>query len=367
MSVVAHNLQAMAANRYLGITGGNRAKSSEKLSSGYKINRAADDAAGLSISEKMRKQIRGLTRASLNAEDGISMVQVADGALTEVHEMLQRGNELMIQAANGTLSDADREAIGMEVRQLKDAIDQVATSTKFNETYLFPEDGFSPAMASEVVDKIVQEYVPNAVNQILDKFPTLKNIIDSTYTGDAADKLKMDMELRYVDGSGGTLALVEGNFHKSNQTLASISLTVDSSDFSEADVTDNSSKLGKLESTIAHEMMHAVMDAAHPARMKQNGGVEDLPLWFSEGVAQLAGGGFTTGWNDELKDIVDDVVDDDNNEDVIIAKQKIAEYLKKYKISDEMTKNDPVQNRVYGHGYLAAAYMGYIANGNAEI
>ena len=134
--VVQHNLTAMNSNRMLGITTGAQAKATEKLSSGYKINRAADDAAGLAISEKMRKQIRGLTQASANAQDGISSVQTAEGALTEVHDMLQRMNELAVKAANGTMSESDRDAIQSEVDQLVTEIDRVSTTTKFNETYL---------------------------------------------------------------------------------------------------------------------------------------------------------------------------------------------------------------------------------------
>ena len=134
--VVQHNLTAMNSNRMLGITTKTQAKATEKLSSGYKINRAADDAAGLAISEKMRKQIRGLTQASANAQDGISAVQTAEGALTEVHDMLQRMNELAVKAANGTMSESDRNAIQNEVDQLVTEIDRVATTTKFNETYL---------------------------------------------------------------------------------------------------------------------------------------------------------------------------------------------------------------------------------------
>jgi len=120
----------------LGITTGSQAKATEKLSSGYKINRAADDAAGLAISEKMRKQIRGLTQASANAQDGISAVQTAEGALTEVHDMLQRMNELAVKAANGTMSESDRNAVQSEIDQLVTEIDRVSTTTKFNETYL---------------------------------------------------------------------------------------------------------------------------------------------------------------------------------------------------------------------------------------
>ena len=138
--VVQHNMQAMNANRMLGITTGQQAKSTEKLSSGYKINRAADNAAGLAISEKMRKQIRGLDQASSNAQDGISAVQTAEGALNEVQDMLQRMNELAVQAANGTNSVSDRQSIQDEIDQLTTEIDRVSETTKFNETYLLKGD-----------------------------------------------------------------------------------------------------------------------------------------------------------------------------------------------------------------------------------
>jgi len=139
--VVQHNIQAMNANRNLGVTTSAQAKSTEKLSTGYKINRAADDAAGLSISEKMRKQMRGLTQASANAQDGISAVQTAEGALTEVHDMLQRMNELAIKASNGTMSTSDRQDTMNEVASLATEIDRVATTTKFNEIYLLNGTG----------------------------------------------------------------------------------------------------------------------------------------------------------------------------------------------------------------------------------
>ena len=146
--VVQHNLTAMNSNRMLGVTTSAQAKATEKLSSGYKINRAADDAAGLSISEKMRKQIRGLSQASDNAEDGISTVQTAEGALTEVHDMLQRMNELAVKSANGTNSESDREAIQAEIDQLTTEIDRVAETTKFNETYLLKGDKDAPRETS---------------------------------------------------------------------------------------------------------------------------------------------------------------------------------------------------------------------------
>ena len=130
--VVQHNLSAMNANRQLGITTGAQAKSSEKLSSGYKINRAGDDAAGLTISEKMRSQIRGLNKASDNAQDGISAIQSAEGALNETHSILQRMNELATQAANDTNTASDRTAIKQEIDALTSEIDRIATTTQFN-------------------------------------------------------------------------------------------------------------------------------------------------------------------------------------------------------------------------------------------
>ena len=130
--VVQHNMQAANASRVLNVTANQQAKSTEKLSSGYRINRAGDDAAGLSISEKMRRQIRGLDRASTNAQDGISAVQTAEGALGEVHSMLQRANELAVQAANGTNASKDIKAISDEIVQLKSEISRIGATTDFN-------------------------------------------------------------------------------------------------------------------------------------------------------------------------------------------------------------------------------------------
>ena len=130
--IVQHNLTAMNANRQLGISTSALAKSTEKLSSGYRINRAADDAAGLAISEKMRSQIRGLDQASTNASDGISMIQTAEGALNESHSILQRMRELAVQAANGTETDDDRGNIQDEIEQLQEELDRIASDTEFN-------------------------------------------------------------------------------------------------------------------------------------------------------------------------------------------------------------------------------------------
>ena len=130
--VVQHNMTAMNANRQLGVTTDLQSKSAEKLSSGYRINRAGDDAAGLTISEKMRSQIRGLNKASDNAQDGVSLIQVAEGALAETHSILQRMNELATQAANDTNTTLDRNAIAAEINQLTSEIDRIASTTQFN-------------------------------------------------------------------------------------------------------------------------------------------------------------------------------------------------------------------------------------------
>ena len=177
--VVQHNLQAMNANRMLGITSGNVAGSTEKLSSGYRINRAADDAAGLAISEKMRKQIRGLDQASSNAEDGISCVQTAEGALAEVQDMLQRMNELAVQAANGTNSKTDRQYIQDEIDQLVTEVDRVSETTKFNEIYLLKGDETANGTYKTYTTNYSVTYTRNVVSNAVQNAPQYK----VNYTG----------------------------------------------------------------------------------------------------------------------------------------------------------------------------------------
>lgn len=130
--IIQHNMASANTNRQLGITGGQLSKSTEKLSSGYRINRAGDDAAGLSISEKMRGQIRGLEQASTNAQDGISLIQTAEGALNETHSIIQRMRELTVQAANDTNATADRTSISDELDQLSKEVTRIANETEFN-------------------------------------------------------------------------------------------------------------------------------------------------------------------------------------------------------------------------------------------
>ncbi len=203
--VVQHNLTAMNSNRMLGLTTKAQAKSTEKLSSGYKINRAADDAAGLAISEKMRKQIRGLTQASANAQDGISAVQTAEGALTEVHDMLQRMNELAVKAGNGTMSESDRQSVQDEIDQLITEIDRVSETTKFNETYLLKGEGVSKKLGENSAhigdvatgkDKIVDAVITAAKG----------NIFEGTMKMETANALDAGTEdkatITYLDEDG---------------------------------------------------------------------------------------------------------------------------------------------------------------------
>ncbi|MBR5116798.1 MAG: flagellin, partial [Lachnospiraceae bacterium] len=257
MNVIQHNMNAMFSERQLSITTGIQAKSSEKLSSGYRINRAADDAAGLSMSEKMRRQIRGLTQASKNAQDGVSLLQIADGAMNEDHDMLQRMNELAVKAANGTLQSVDRAYIDDEVQKLKEEITAVARKTTFNEIEIFPPTGSSPKELSpnpnvlatqdfnisigangeftvtasdpmtatdDIVNKvaaasgwqelakhIADDLIPNAVGQILDKFNAFQQ-------GDNGNNINVALRVEYIDGPSNTLAYAQFGYQTNGTT-----------------------------------------------------------------------------------------------------------------------------------------------------
>ena len=188
--VVQHNLTAMNSNRMLGLTQTTQAKSTEKLSSGYKINRAADDAAGLAISEKMRRQIRGLTQASSNAQDGISCVQTAEGALNEVHDMLQRMNELAVKGENGTLSTTDRQYIQSEIGQLMSEIDRVQSTTTFNEQNLL--DGTFKNKALQVGAEAGQHIGMTIEQMSMSGLAKMADTNIVTYSVDGSKKIKMN-------------------------------------------------------------------------------------------------------------------------------------------------------------------------------
>ena len=357
----------------------------EKLSSGYKVNRAADDAAGLTISEKMRQQIRGLSQAVLNAQDGVSMVQIADGAMEEIHAMLQRGNELGIKAANGTLTQFDRDMIDKEIQQLKKGMDELSRRTLFNELEIFPEYGIAPRSAngnelfhynltcnladgtfticsenadvsgaggsgaavssgSVLADKIANEFLPNAVKQIFDAFPSLKNATGS-------DVVEMGLDISFLDGPGNTLAYAQLSYTSSGRPV-SMMIKVDDTDFDDQDAEGTGDMAEELESTLAHELMHSVMQYTMTDEMTGRAG-EEFPTWFTEGTAQLAGGGFPTNWNAMLEHYAGTLGSaTDASQDA-----NIKSYLQSYTI----------ENRPYGHGYLAAAYLGYLAHGGGDV
>ena len=206
--VVQHNLTAMNANRMLGVTTSAQAKSTEKLSSGYKINRAADDAAGLSISENMRKQIRGLSQASSNAQDGISCVQTAEGALTEVHSMLQRMNELAVQAGNGTMSEDDRQNIQDEIDQLTSEIDRVSETTKFNETYLLKGNGTETRQKEVAATAMTATYKTPVTSTVA---LTATNAPTTWYAKGSATALTADQILERLEvDANGNVAIKDG-------------------------------------------------------------------------------------------------------------------------------------------------------------
>ena len=266
--VVQHNLTAMNSNRMLGVTTSKQAKSTEKLSSGYKINRAADDAAGLSISEKMRKQIRGLTQASSNAQDGISAVQTAEGALNEVQDMLQRMNELAVKAANGTNSEDDRNYIQDEVNQLIKEIDRVSTTTKFNETYLLKGD-----------DTVKFTATPTAglATTLTDGSDTAQATIEITI---AADSYKTE-----GGKSDVTFSLMGKNFSvrleetDDNKTLA----TKLAKAMNENQITD--SKVGAFKATVTDNVI--TLTAAEKGKVADTTVIKDGAKLTAEGTGVL--------------------------------------------------------------------------------
>lgn len=388
MLSVQTNMPAGNASRQFGIITGKNAKSTEKLSSGYRINRAADDAAGLAISERMRRQIRGLTQAASNAQDGISMLQSAEGALNEVHDMLHRANELAVKAATGTLTDDDRAMIDMEVQQVKQEIDDTAEHTVFNEIRLFPDDGPLPSlMPSEIyyydltynladgtfsidqtnsslaggvtgraavnptpsggalADVIATEFIPKAAAQILDAFPSIKNDIGSGTLGIA-------IKVQKIDGRDKQLAQAYFTYSRNGGRPKILELRIDNQDFTLADAQGTGGRAEVLQSTIAHELMHSFMQYSMTDGMSGRKGSR-FPEWFTEGTAQLSGGGFPTNWNNALISYARQLADEnDSSQDA-----NIISYLKRY----------TPDNRPYGHGYLAAAYAGWLANGGGDV
>ena len=299
--VVQHNLTAMNANRMLGITTGQQAKSSEKLSSGYRINRAADDAAGLTISEKMRKQIRGLEQASTNAQDGISCVQTAEGALTEVHSMLQRMNELAVQASNGTLSnETDRKAIQDEIDQLVTEIDRVSETTKFNDIYLLKGDGTTEKTREVMTAEMTATYANTVEKTVEAADGTTDTVVADLglYEAGGTDKIDTVAKLKalFEVNDDGELELIDG---KALYTV-------------KADTTDLGAQLEATKADIdaAKALLTVGSNALYDAEDKEVS-AEDLKNYFNEDgtykgglKAYGAGGALTEVGAEKITDFV---------------------------------------------------------------
>ena len=235
--VVQHNLQAANTNRQLGITTSAQAKSTEKLSSGYKINRAADDAAGLSISEKMRSQIRGLNKASSNAQDGVSLVQTAEGALNETHSILQRMNELATQAANGTNTSVDRSAIRAELDQLTSEINRIQSTTQFNTMNLLDGtfSGATKQMKLQVGALSGQSINFSIANMCATKIGLKKNLSVSTFTQAGSYMKSVQDAIEVVSKQRSAMGAIQNRLE---HTIANLDTTSENTQSAESRIRD---------------------------------------------------------------------------------------------------------------------------------
>lgn len=395
-----HNISALNTRRNLNFNNTHANKMLEKLSSGYQINRAGDDAAGLAISEKMRAQIRGLNMAQKNAQDGISLIQTAEGALHEVHSMLQRINELAIQAVNGTNTVSDRQALQMEITQIVSEVDKISNTTEFNTLKLLdgsfakqnnnittttqtqpmeyrykvvyhlstgqmrvfsdttndPEGELSIYEARDnslvgsvglanttdaVANKIANELVPNAVTQILDAFPALKTIQGS-------DTIELGLRI-YSRAGSNTLAYAQASYTGTlGDKPMNMVLAVNTAKFPDVSSLDSGKTAGELKTTMMHELMHSIMQYNLPDGMAGNRG-QQFPMWFIEGTAQVAGGGFTANWNEWIRD---------PRVGMQFGVWDGEEVVRKWGLDDP-------QMGEYAQGYLATLYLGHLAAGGS--
>ena len=269
--IINHNMNAMNAHRNIGMNTVNSGKAMEKLSSGLRINRAGDDAAGLAISEKMRGQIRGLEQASRNAQDGISLIQTAEGALNETHSIVQRMRELSVQAANDTNTKDDREQIQKEINQLTEEVDRIGNTTEFNTIKLLTS-GVKPEVKENIIKGLKSGWLENSV----------KNI-ETAYGITPTGKYNLKVTIS-DDGAYGTLAYVGGR-------TGELELHIDSSDFEKGDGESGNNIHGKLydDRIIQHEMTHAVMNDALGLD-KMNDLHNHNKVWFIEGTAEAMAG-----------------------------------------------------------------------------
>lgn len=397
--VIQHNMGSANTARMLGAATGSLAKSSEKLSSGYKINRSADDAAGLSISEKMRRQIRGLTQASNNAQDGISLCQIADGGLEESTQLVQRIRELSIQAANGTQSLSDRQSIQEEINQLISEVDKISATTQFNTINLLdgtlgqqlslPKGDFNgkslpvhkslnnhlgginlkialpviaPSASSAFGEDVMQtlqyelydSIVPQCVLGISNALPTLKDAINQ---GMVSNQIGLKL---YNDTKDNALASVMYGYYGSpgdKISALTLSLNVNTATL-KFDTSGNltADSRSELEATIIHEMMHAfsvdlLTNGMVPSRdnVIYKDGTQTFPIWFTEGLAQTASGGMD--WVSSLG-----ITPASSTAQISSILRSSANTIE----DGGIVKNPGSQ---YATGYLAAMYLGYLAGG----
>lgn len=303
---IQHNIAALNTHRNLNFNNTNANKALEKLSSGYKINRAGDDAAGLAISEKMRGQIRGLNMAQKNAQDGISLIQTAEGAMNEVHALLQRGRELAVQAANDTNVQQDRQALQKEITQINDEINRIGRDTEFNTKKILANANASTASGFDsgaLVDKLKNgwlEVAEQLVVGVLGVPSTIGQKVNVVFEG---------------DGPGGAMATGGGY-----NAPGDLRLTMDPADFAV-------SSEGYQKHTIVHEMVHM--------QMASNGSLQNLNgHWFAEGIAELIPGeepynSLKTKSDAELKAIID----------------------------TDISKGNDLSSAYYDASYMAAAYL----------
>lgn len=271
---INHNLASMNTHRLMNLFSKQAQNNMEKLSSGLRINRAGDDAAGLAISEKMRGQIRGLAQAARNAQDGISMIQTAEGASASVHAMLQRGRELAVQAANGTLTDSDRAALNDEVKQIKKQIDTVANTTEFNTIKLLNKGSLSATNASLVstVRERLEHWIDDSISAI-----AANTSMNTTFAGGPKD---MRVEF-FDDSSASAPAATMGT----NDGAESLILRLNMAKISQvAELNDYG--WGQIDALIAHEIVHAFQFTQMPKSL-----TGEIDTWFLEGMATAVQGG----------------------------------------------------------------------------
>lgn len=277
---IQHNIAAINTHRSMNFTNKGLSNTLEKLSSGYRINRAGDDAAGLAISEKMRGQIRGLNMAQKNTQDAISLVQTAEGAMTEIHAMLQRGRELSVQAANDTNTTFDREQLQKEISQINEEIDHLANRTEFNTKKLLTSE--KPTLGNleelsgigSIIDPKIRKLTEDLVGYMI---KTTEKAVTDAYG--ITSRAEYEIEIKYDNGGkGGWVASVWSKFDLGTGKGHPYELNIDKDDF----FTDEPLWVSQ-DRIIAHEMVHAVMSGAGISHT-------DRPFWFSEGTAELVAG-----------------------------------------------------------------------------